>query len=89
VVAAQQGDVVGQSIFGPVTEGVGGAALDDALVEQVGEVAVPGDLAKADDDADLWKCSDLRREMGGTIADLLRRGLVAGRGAADDRANRG
>ena len=70
-----------------MTEGVGGSALDDTFVEQVREVAVPGDLAKADDDVDFWKRGDFGGEMRGAVADLLGCGLVAGRGAADHRTD--
>jgi hypothetical protein len=83
VIAAEEGDVVGQRVLGPVGEGVGGAALDHGFVQQVGEVAIPGDLAEADDDADLGERCDLRGEVRRAVANLLRGGLVAGRGAAD------
>lgn len=87
VVAAEQGKAVGEEIFSAVGEGEGGATLDDSLPEEMGEVAVPGDLAEADDDADFGECSDFIGEMRGAVADLLRGGLVAGRGAADDGAD--
>jgi len=70
-----------------MAEGVGGSAFDDALVEQVREVAVPCDLAEADDDADLRERGDLCCQVSRAVANLLRRGLVAGRGTADDRTN--
>ena len=57
--------------------------------QQMGEEAVPGDLAKADDDADFWQRFDLGSEMHGAVANLLRRGLVAWRGAADDGGDPG
>jgi hypothetical protein len=87
MIAAEQGDVVGQLVLGSVAEGEGGATLDDTFVEEMRKVSVPGDLAEADDDADFGQRCDLCGEVGGTVADLLRRGFVAGRGAADDRAN--
>ena len=87
VIAAEEGDLVGQKVLGRVREGVGGAPLDNALIEQVGEVAVPGDLAEADDDADFGQRGDLGREVRGAVADLLGRRFVAGRGAADDGAD--
>ena len=89
VVAAEEGDAVGEPIFGGVAEGVGGAALDDARGEEVGEVAVPGDLAEADDDFYAREGVDFRGEVAGAVADLLRGGLVARRGAADDRGDAG
>ena len=87
MVAGEEGDLVGQKVLGSVAKGVGGAAFDHALAEQVREVAVPGDLAEADDDADLGEGGDFGGEMRRAVADLLGRGLVAGRGAADDRAD--
>ena len=36
VVAAEKGEAVRKGILSPVTEGEGGAALDDALLEEVG-----------------------------------------------------
>ena len=87
VVAAEEGDAVGKEVLGGVGEGEGGAAFDDSLLEQMGEVAVPGDLTEADDDADSGQSGDFGGEMGGAVADFLRGGLVAGRGAADDGAD--
>jgi len=55
----------------------------------VGEVAIPGDLAEADNDADTWELGDLVGEMLGAVADLGGGGLVAGRGAADDGGDPG
>jgi hypothetical protein len=87
VVAAEQSDLVGQEVLGSMAEGVGGAPFDDAFVKQMREVAVPGDLTQADDDADLGECGDLGRQVRRTVANLLRRGFVAGRGATDDRTD--
>ena len=87
VVAAEEGEAVGEEVLGTVGEGEGGTAFDDSLAEEMGEEAVPGDLAEADDDADFGEGGDLSGEVGGAVADLLRGGLVAGRGAADDGAD--
>jgi len=89
VVAAEQVEAVGQGVFGSVGEAVVRAAGNDAGVQQVGEEAVPCDFAEADDDTDARQRVDLCGEMDGTVADLLGRGLVAGRGAADDGADPG
>ena len=89
MVAAEQAEAVGEGVFGAVGEGVVGSAGDDAGVEQMGEVAVPGDFAEADDDADAGEGLDLGGEMLGAVADLLGEGLVAGRGAADDGGDPG
>ena len=87
VVAAKEGDAVRQEVFDGVAKGEGGAALDDSLFEEVGEIAVPCDLAEADDDADFGECGDFGCEVNAAVADLLRGWLIAGRGAADDRAD--
>ena len=87
VVAAEKGDAVGKEVLGGVGEGEGGTALDDSLLEEMGEVAIPGDFAEADDDANFGQGGDFGGEMGGAVADFLRGGLVAGRGAADDGAD--
>ena len=86
MVAAEEGDLVGEEVLGSVAEGVGRAAGYHPLAEQMREVAVPGDLAEADDDADFWKRGDFGGEMRRAVADLLGGGLVAGRGAADYRS---
>jgi len=87
MVAAEQRDAVGQRILGGVGEGIGGASLDDAFVEQVREIAIPRDLAKADDDAHPGKRCHLGGQVGRAGAYLLRRRLIAGWGAANDRTN--
>ena len=87
VVTGEEGDAVGEEVLGGVGEGEGGATLDDSLPQEIGEVAVPGDFAEADNDANFRERGDFGGEMGGAVADLLRRGLVAGRGAADDGAD--
>lgn len=58
-------------------------------MEQVGEIAVPGDLPKADYDAHFGQGSDLGGEVGGAVTDLLGERLVAGRRATDDRGDPG
>src|SRR5258708_15836720 len=80
---------VGKTIVGAVREAVFGFALDDAGVEQVGEVAVEGDLAKADDDTGARQGLNLVGKVGGAVANLLGVGLVAGRGAANDGGDPG
>jgi hypothetical protein len=70
-------------------EGVVGAAGDLAAQQEVGEEAVPGDLAEADYDANFGQGFDLGGEVSGAVADLLRRGLVAGWSAADDGGDPG
>jgi hypothetical protein len=80
---------VGQDVFGSVGEAVIGPAGDDASMEQVGEVAVPGDLSKADDDTDTRECGDFGSEVFRTVSDLLGERLVSGWSAAYDRGDPG
>jgi len=89
VVAREQLQAVGQRVGGAVGEAVGRAAFDDALVDEVGQVSVEGDLAQAHDDLDALELLDLGGEVGGTLTQLGGCGLVAGRGAADDGADPG
>ena len=84
MVGRQEVKAVWEDVFGSVGEEVGGAALDNSGVQEVCEVAVPGDFTEADDGAELREERDLSGEMGGTVANLLGQGLVSGRGAADD-----
>ena len=79
----------GKTVVGAVGEAVFGLALDDAGVEQVGEIAVEGDLSEADDDADARQGLNLVGKVDGAVANLLGVGFVAGRGAADDGGDPG
>lgn len=87
MITTEKVNAVGQAVLGGVAERVGGAAGDDPGREQVGEVAVPGNLAQTDDDADRGERGDLRGEVGCAVADLLRRGLISWRSAANDGAD--
>ena len=87
VIAAEEGNAVGQMVFSTVREGECGATFDDSLPEEMCEVAVPGDFSEADDDADFGEGGHLGGEVGGAVANLVRGGLVAGWGATDDGAN--
>lgn len=89
MIGGEKVESVGQDVLGAVGEAVGGFAGDDAGVEQVGHVAIEGDLAEADDDADAGECLDLGGEVGGTVADLLRGGFVSGRRATDNGGDPG
>ncbi len=89
VVGGEKMQAVGQAILGAVGEAVFGFALDDAGVEQVGEIAVEGDLSEADDDTDAREGLNFVGEVGGAVANLLGLGLVAGRGAAHDGGDPG
>jgi hypothetical protein len=52
MVAAEEMEAIGQDVVGAVGETVVGASGYDSCVEQVGEVAIPGDFAEADNDPD-------------------------------------
>jgi hypothetical protein len=89
VVAAKEAQTVGQDVFGAMCKAVVRFLLDDAGVEQVGEIAIPCDLAEADDDTDSREGVDFGGEMLRAVTDLLREGFVAGWGAADDGGDPG
>lgn len=89
VIAGEQVDAVGHGVFGGMGEAEGGAGADDLRVEEVCEVAVEGDLAEADDDADTREGGELVREVLAAVADLFGGWLIAGRGAADDGGDPG
>ena len=89
VVGGQEVQAVGQKVVRAVGETILGFANDDAGFEQKGEIAVEGNLSQADDDADARQSLDLVGEVSPAVANLLRLGLVAGRGAADDRGDPG
>lgn len=82
-------EAVGQKIVSAVRKTVLGFASDDAGLKQEGEVAVEGDFAEADDDANARESLDFIGEVGAAVADLLRLGLVAGWGAANDGGDPG
>lgn len=76
---------VRKKILRAVREAVCRLPGDDAGVQKIGEIAVEGDLSQADNDANASQGLDLARQVRGTVADLLWRRFVAGRGAMDDR----
>src|ERR1700755_2709753 len=76
-------------VLGAVGEAVFGFALDDAGVEEMGKIAVKGDLAQADNDTDARQSMDFVGQMSRAVANLLGVGLVTGRGAADDGGDPG
>ena len=70
MVAAEKMEAVGEEVLGLVGEGVGGSARDDAGDEEMREVAIPGDFAETDGDADAGEGGDLRGKVGGAGADF-------------------
>jgi hypothetical protein len=89
VIGSEKMKAVGEKILGAMGEAIVGFAGDDAGVEEVGEVAVEGDLSQADDDADARERLNFIGQMDGAVANLLRDRFVAGRGAANDRGDPG
>jgi hypothetical protein len=82
-------EAIGENILRSVRESIGRFASDNVGLQEVGQVAVEGDLSEADDDADAGERFDLAGEVEATVADLLRGGLVAGWGATDDGGDPG
>ncbi len=85
MVRCEKVETVGEKILGSVREAVLGFSRDDAGVEQVGQIAVEGDFSEANDDADSRQGFDFTGQMGGTVADFLGLGFVAGRGRSERR----
>jgi hypothetical protein len=85
VIGGEEMEAVREEILGSVSETILRFARDDAGLEQVGEIAVEGDLSETDDDADAWQGLDLSGEVRGAVAEFQRKRLVAGWGAANDR----
>lgn len=61
----------GQDILCAVRETVVRLAPDGTPVEKIGQVAIEGYFAKADDDADTGESLDLMRQVGGAVSYLL------------------
>lgn len=80
---------VGEKILGTVGEAVLGFAGDDAGVEQVSQISVEGYFSKTHDDTNARQGLNFGGQMGGAVANLLGKGLVTGRGAADDGGDPG
>lgn len=89
MVRGEQVEAVGEKVFGSMGKTILRFASDDAGVKQIGEVAVEGDLAEADDDADARESLDFIGQVRGAVADLLGERLVSGWGAADDGGDPG
>ena len=89
MVASEQVEAVRQQVLGSVSEDVGRAARNDAHLQEVREVSIPGNFAEADDDLDARQSLKFRREMPGAGSDLLGGRLVTRRSAADDGGDPG
>ena len=75
---------VRKKVMDPVGETERRFAGDDAGLQQMGQIAVKGDLPQTYDDANSRQRLNLASEMRGTVSNLLGLRFVAGRGAADD-----
>jgi hypothetical protein len=84
MIAGDEMQSVGQKVFEPVGEAVGGFPRDNACVKQIGKIAIKSNFAKADYNADARESLYLFGEVFRTVSDLLRERLVARRGATDD-----
>jgi hypothetical protein len=89
VIGSEEMETVREQILGSVGKTIFRFANNDAGLEQVGEVAVEGDLSEGDYDTDAWQGLDLGGEVRGAVAEFLWERLVAGRGAADDGGDPG
>jgi hypothetical protein len=74
---------VGEKILGSVGEVVFRFASDDSGMQEVRKIGVEGDLSEACDNANARQSLNLCGQMGGAVADLLRKGFIAGRCATD------
>jgi len=84
VVTAEQLQAVGQGVLRAVSEDIGRLTGDDAGVEEVGEVAVPGYFAETDDDTDAGQVGYLRGEVDAAVAYFFGSRFIAGWGTTDD-----
>lgn len=89
MVAAEQMDPIRKQVVGSVGKAKGGFSLDQTLGEEVGKVTVKSDFAETDDDAEMFELVHFGGEVRGTVADLLRGRLIAGRSAADNGGDPG
>lgn len=78
---------IGQDIMGAMRETVSRFAGDDACFQKECEITVKGDFSEADHDTDFGQCLNLTGKMTCAVANLQRKRLVAGRGAANDGGN--
>lgn len=63
VISGEQVEAVGEKVFGSVGKTILRFESDDASQEEIGEVAVEGNLAEADNDADARESLDLVSQM--------------------------
>jgi hypothetical protein len=80
---------VGEKILGSVGEAVVRFASDDSGMQEMREICVEGDLSETYDDTNARQSLNLGGQMGGAVADFLRKGFIAGRCATDRGGNPG
>lgn len=84
MICGEKMESVGKKILSAMRETIVGFACDDASVQQIGHVAVEGDLSQTDDDADTRERLNFIGQMDSAVANLLGLGFVARRSTADD-----
>jgi len=89
VIGGEQVEAVRELVMRSVGEAVLRFASDDAGLEQIGEVAVEGNLSEGDDDADSRQGLDFAGQVRGAVAEFLGGGFVSWRRAADDGGDPG
>lgn len=89
MIAAKQVEAIRQKVLSAVRETKVRFALDGCSRGEIRQIAIEGDLAKADDDANVLQGFDLGVQMCRAVSDLLRSGLVAGRRTANDGGDPG
>jgi hypothetical protein len=80
---------VGKDVLRAVSESIFRFPGNDAHLQKIGKVAVEGDFAEANDDANAGQSLNLMGEMGRAVANLLRKRFISRRCAADDRGDPG
>ena len=89
MITSQKVQTVWQDVFGSVGKAVVGFASDGAGLQQIGHVAIEGNLSQADNNSNLWQGFNLCSQVNRAVANLLRCGFISRRGTAHDRGNPG
>lgn len=83
MIAGHEPSIAGDWIFDCVSEDQLAAAFDLPGADEVRNDAIEGNLAEADDDAQIFERCDLFVEEGSAVGNLIGERLVSGRRAAD------
>lgn len=89
MITGQKVKTVWQDVFGSVGKAEVGFTGNHAGLQQIGHVAVEGDLSQTDDNLDSRQRFYLCREMSGAVANLLWRRFVSGRSASNNGTDPG